>query len=74
MVDTVFVSAFVITGCPKITIKGAWVEFISESGDGTVKRFMTRPAAIQMIDRLSRALAETDADFTNVVLFRGDHV
>ena len=71
--DTVFVASFVIEEVPDIRVTGQWVEFVSASGDGMVKRYMTRHAALGMVEVLARVLAGAGPDADNVVPIRGGH-
>lgn len=73
MTEILFTTAFVITEAPDIAVKGDWVEFISQSGDGKIKRFMTRAAARAMVETLHLALQAADEMPGNVVSIRKDH-
>lgn len=73
MSDVVFTSAFLIVTTPEMTVKGDWVEFISSSGDGKIRRYMTREAARGMVEILGRLLAEADTAPSNVVPIWGGH-
>jgi hypothetical protein len=71
--DIVFTTAFVITQTPEITVRGDWVEFISQSGDGKIKRYMTRDAAVGMIEAVRIALERAAKVADNVISIRCRH-